>query len=153
MSTLLLALFIISVPLIVFFAWKSARTMVSKVAIVGATFAFAALTYFLATSSALSPFSRSSSIPFGVEDRVTIVSVIVALVGSVGGVFGSYFFTLGKANISLRGLLRPISASPLVIVPTIKLVESSGDPSLLAYILLFALSYQNGFFWERLLKE
>jgi hypothetical protein len=153
MSTLLLALFLVSVLLIVFFAWKSRHTVVFRLAVIGATLAFAAMTYLLATNSALSPFSRPSGIGFGVEDRATIVSVIVALVVAIGGVFGSYFFNIGKGKISLRGLLRPISASPLVIVPTIKLIESAGDPNLLAYILLFALAYQNGFFWERLLKE
>jgi hypothetical protein len=117
---------------------------------VGVVLAFGAMAYLLATDSPISPFSRSSVISLGREP--TTISIVVALLGAIAGVFGSYFFNLAPAKVHIRSLLRPLTASPLVIIPTIKLVESAGDPNPLAYTLLFALSYQNGFFWERLLK-
>jgi hypothetical protein len=153
MSALLLIGFLGSALFAVFFTLKSGHTITARLAIVAATLLFGLIAYLVATSSTLSPFSRSSSIAFGANSQATSLFIVVALAGAVAGVFGSYFFKLRDAGVSLRGLLRPLSASPLVIIPTIKLIESAGDPSALAYILLFALSYQNGFFWERLLKE
>jgi hypothetical protein len=153
MSGLLLICFLASALFAVFFTLRSRHTIAARLALVGATLLFGLVAYLVATSSTFSPFSRSSSIAFGVGSQATGLFIVVALTGAVAGVFGSYFFKLGNAGFSVRGLLRPLSASPLVIIPTIKLIESAGDPTALAYILLFALSYQNGFFWERLLKE
>jgi uncharacterized membrane protein len=147
---MLLVAFVASAFFAIGFAWKSESPAAIRIGIVGGVFAFGVLTYLLATRSPISPFSRFSAVSFGSDGHA--ISIAVAFVGAIAGVFGSYFFNLGTANINLRGLLRPLAASPLILVPTIKLIESAGDTSALAYILLFALSYQNGFFWERLLK-
>jgi hypothetical protein len=152
MSGLLLAIFLISTIAVIGFALSSRRSTAAKATIVAGTLAFSLFAYLLATTSTISPFSRSSGVSFGADDHLNM-SIVIALVGAIGGVFGSYLFNLGGGSFNVRGLLRPLSACPLVIIPTIKLVESASDRSALAYILLFALSYQNGFFWERLLKR
>jgi hypothetical protein len=151
MSAGLLIAFGMSVLFAIGFAVTSTHAIALKAAIVVAALAFGIIAYLLATSSPISPFSRPAGLAFGTDH--SIASIVVALVGAIAGVFGSYLFNLGTAELSLRSFLRPLSATPLVIVPTIKLIESAGDHSALAYILLFGLSYQNGFFWERLLKS
>jgi hypothetical protein len=153
MSAILLIAFAISIFCAIFFVVRSPRSVVVKTTTIVSVVALAALAYFLATTSPISPFSRSLGASFGAADNHTIASVCISLVGAIGGVFGSYIFNLGTSNISLRALLRPLSACPLVIIPTIKLIESTSDDTVLSYLLLFALSYQNGFFWERLLKN
>jgi hypothetical protein len=153
MSAVLLIAFAMSIFCVIFFVIRSTHSVLVKAATIAIVFTFAALAYFLATSSPISPFSRPPGTSFGTADNATIASIGISLVGAVGGVFGSYIFNLGTSNISLRALLRPLSACPLVIIPTIKLIESTNDETVLAYLLLFALSYQNGFFWERLLKS
>jgi hypothetical protein len=150
-SIALLIVFLASTLFAIVFVLTSRHSIAIKLAIVATSLAFAAVSYLLATSSAISPFSHSSKLSYGLEQGAG--SIGVALFGAIAGVFGSYVFNLGTASFNLRGLLRPLSACPLVIVPTVKPIESASDQSALAYILLFALSYQNGFFWERLLKR
>jgi hypothetical protein len=121
-------------------------------AVLAATIAlFAVVAYVLATRSEVSPFGSSTRKSFGYTDQ--LLPTCLAIVGAVGGVIGSYFFRLGNRTIRWRTLVPPLVTTPLVLVPTIKLVEASGEQTLLTLILLFALSYQNGFFWERLLKS
>lgn len=151
MQVALFLAFLGSALFAVIFVWKSKRAITTKVMILASVVLIALAAYVFANSSAISPFSRSSGMSFGAQSD-SIVSIGIALVGAIGGVFGSYLFNLGGANLNLRSLLRPLCACPLVIIPTIKLIETGSDQSILAYILLFALSYQNGFFWERLLK-
>lgn len=58
-----------------------------------------------------------------------------------------------KTKVRLRSFIRPLVATPFILVPTIKLVESTDDSDLLALALLFGLSYQNGFFWQRVIDD
>jgi hypothetical protein len=152
MSLLLLCLFGLSIVLAIVFALTSPTPIWTRTMIAGTALAFGLVTYLSASSSPISPFSRSSNLSFGASEGLTAF-IVVALIGAVTGVFGSYLYNLGDKAMRWRSIIRPLSATPLVIVPTVKLIESAGDPSPLAYILLFALCYQNGFFWERLLKE
>jgi hypothetical protein len=121
-----------------------------RVAIVFAVILFSLFAYLLATHTSISPFSSIGVVYFGNSSQAP--SILVAIIGAVTGVAGSYFFNLGERTIRVRDMARPLATAPLVLIPTIKLVEASGEQSPLALMLLFALSYQNGFFWERLLK-
>jgi hypothetical protein len=51
-----------------------------------------------------------------------------------------------------REMIAAIIFSLSAVVAVVVLAEASGEQSLLTFMLLFALSYQNGFFWERVLK-
>jgi hypothetical protein len=143
-------IFLVSVVVAILAIYKSPLATWSRVILFFLILLFAALAYILATKTSISPFSLANATRFGSESQVA--AILIAIVGAVSGVVGSYFFRLGDQNISWRGFAAPLATAPLVLIPTIKLVEASGEQTPLALLLLFALSYQNGFFWERLLR-
>jgi hypothetical protein len=147
---ILALLFLASALLAIIFVYRSPLQMWSRVLVILAIVLFSVLAYLLASRTGISPFSSSGAISFGYSNQW--ISILIAIAGAVTGVAGSYFFNLGDQAIHWRSLARPLATAPLVLIPTIKLVETSGEQTPLALILLFALSYQNGFFWERLLK-
>jgi hypothetical protein len=106
--------------------------------------------YLTASESPISPFGRGG-IAFGIENEIAVL--VVGIVGALAGVVGSVFFRLDEKGFNLRDFIKPLATSPLVLIPTVKLFETTGEANLTAYVLLFALSYQNGFFWERMLKQ
>jgi hypothetical protein len=113
---------------------------------------FVAMAYVLAVGSKVSPFGSSNPISFGgVESDAT--PVIVGIGGAIAGVIGSYFFTTNLSAFRWSALVRPLCTVPLVLIPTVKLIGAANDGTILSLLLLFGLSYQNGFFWERLLRQ
>jgi hypothetical protein len=139
-----------AVATVVFLLLRSDLAAYTRAALVLAVVCFTILAYLLATRSNLSPFGVGGRISFGGNDQ--LVPICLAVVGAVAGILGSYFFNLGRKAVRWRGLVPPLVTFPIILIPTIKLVEASGEQSLLTLMLLFALSYQNGFFWERVLK-
>lgn len=112
---------------------------------------FAVFAYLFATLSGVSPFSAGSGRGFGFWDQS--IPVAVGVVGAVVGVAGSHLIKIGETPFAWRVLLKPLLIAPVVIIPTIKLIESAGEQNLVSMLLLFAVSYQNGFFWERIMKD
>jgi hypothetical protein len=143
-------LFLASAVFSVVLIYQSPMQIWWRLFIIFAIGLFSLLAFLLASRTGISPFSTRGVTHFG--DSSQWLSISVAIVGAVAGVAGSYLFNLGDQALRWRSLARPLATTPLVLIPTIKLVESSGEQTPLALILLFALSYQNGFFWERLLK-
>ena len=129
---------------------RSAISMISKILLIGVISAFVALTYILAKKSVISPFSVSNDIPFGSAGEN--MAILVGVAGAVIGVVGSYFFQLGEKNIRWRTLVPPLACCPLTLIPTIELIKAADAKSLISLMLLFALSYQTGFFWERIIN-
>jgi hypothetical protein len=124
MQVALLIFFIGSALCAIGVVLNSRQSISTKVAILVAIVVFAIVTYAFAKSSSISPFARSHGVSFGAQNQ-SLISIGIALVGAIAGVFGSYIFQLGKADFNLRSLWRPLSACPLVIVPTVKLLESA----------------------------
>lgn len=142
--------FIASACIAIYFIYQAQIPLWWRAILIVAVVLFAVLAYVLATKTDISPFSTSGRISFGAANQWP--SIIIAVIGAVAGVIGSYFFHLGSKSINWRSFIPPLATAPLVLIPTIKLVEASGEQTALGLLLLFALSYQNGFFWERLLK-
>jgi hypothetical protein len=143
-------IFVVSAVFAVILVFRSPMSILGRAVTIAGIVLFSLLAYLLALRTGISPFSSKVGISFGDSDQLP--SILTAIAGAIVGVAGSYFFNLGDQPINWRSLARPLATAPLVLIPTIKLVEASGEKTLLALILLFALSYQNGFFWERLLK-
>ncbi len=112
---------------------------------------FTMLAYLFATRSGISPYGSSTGVGFGFWDQS--MSVAVGVTGAILGVVGSQLIAIGKEPFAWHTLLKPLLIAPVVIIPTIKLIETAGEQSLISMLLLFAVSYQNGFFWERIMKE
>jgi hypothetical protein len=140
-----------SAVLAVIFVYRSGMPIFWSLVTTLVIIAFALLAYFMATKSAVSPFGLNRAIGFGFWDQS--VPIAVAIVGAVTGVLGSVLFNLSSASFNWLSLVRPLATCPIILIPTLKLVETAGEQTLLTMIVLFALSYQNGFFWEKLLKS
>jgi hypothetical protein len=143
-------LFSASLAAAVFFIWQIRIGLIWRICLGAAVASFGIVAYLFATSSTISPFGGNARTSFGYWDNTA--SIIVAVMGALLGVVGSVLFRSDSKPFNLNNCLRALATCPLILIPTLKLVETSGEQTLLSSILLFALSYQNGFFWERLLK-
>jgi uncharacterized integral membrane protein len=143
--------FLLSLALGISFVAR-ARMAVAWKGILGATVILLLITaYIFADQSQVSPFGSPTGLGFGFWDKS--LPVAIGIVGAVLGVFGSHLFTQTADVLDWRGLTKALVASPILIIPTIKLVEATGEQNLLTMMLLFGISYQNGFFWERVLEQ
>ena len=145
------ATFVVSCFAAIYFAAFYLESKVEKLAVLSACLALIVGSYVFASSSGASPFAARTAIGLGTTP--TPYSVLLGVCGAVLGVIGSIFFKRGKRDLRLKEFVRPLSVCPMTLIPVIKLIESSSEQDLLAFLLLFCLSYQTGFFWDRLLKE
>ncbi|WP_156886627.1 hypothetical protein [Rhizobium gallicum] len=129
----------------------SSFSWLAKFAFTLAILSIGMMCYYFAGVSGLSPFSFSTRETLGPSESV--VSAVLGMVGAIAGVIGSYFFRTESNSYRVRDLLRPLSFCPITLIPVIKTVEASDDSTFLGLALLFCISYQTGFFWERMLKE
>ncbi|MGR9249955.1 hypothetical protein [Rhizobium leguminosarum] len=146
MAYLLLVVFVASAALLVFVLPRNKFYWPLFVVV----FILVVLAIYLSTSPS-SPFGSTARSTLGPDD--VTYSVLVGVVGALLGVVGSCLSKLGGRRLSLHYFYKPLAASPLTLIPVIKLIEASDGRDLLTLLLLFALSYQTGFFWERLLNE
>src|SRR2546427_11106227 len=86
-------LFLASVIAAIFLVFRSPIAIHWRVTVALAIAAFALLAYALAARSGVSPFSSRAAISFGYSDQW--LPTVLAVVGAVAGVVGSYFFHLG----------------------------------------------------------
>jgi hypothetical protein len=142
--------FLVSVILAIFFVIRSEFSLAWRLGLAAAVVIFAVSAYLLATNSAVSPFAASQTLSFGYWDNS--VPLTVGTVGAVFGVVGSYLIKQDRAGFDWRGLIKPLLISPMLIIPTVKLVEAAEEQTFMTMLLVFAMSYQNGFFWERVMK-
>ena len=126
------------------------RSLTERLCISGVIFIFALLAYYQAGVSSVSPFGSESAIYFGYYDRIG--DFIVGLIGSILGIIGSHIFK-NNFKINIKSIAKPLIVVPVVLIPTLKLIQESNDQSLVALIFLFCLSYQNGFFWEKVFEK
>lgn len=68
------------------------------------------------------------------------------------GICARYIFYL-QGNFSWIGMLKPISISPIVLLPLVGSVQSSGDLKAMQVICFAFLAFQNGFFWQAVLDS
>lgn len=66
------------------------------------------------------------------------------------GICARYIFYL-QGNFSWIGMLKPISISPIVLLPLIGSVQSAGDLKAMQVVCFAFLAFQNGFFWQAVL--
>jgi hypothetical protein len=104
--------------------------------------------YILASTSEISPFSQRQA-AFGYFDNAKFIAICV--VGVAIGVTAS----IAWSSQGFKGwsqFWRPLIASPILPIPVLKAIPNS-ESDILADFILFCLSFQNGFFWEKVLKK
>jgi len=67
------------------------------------------------------------------------------------GIAARYLFYLQKGQFSWLGLLKPVSISPIVLLPLVGSVQGAGDLKDMQVVSFAFLAFQNGFFWNAVL--
>jgi hypothetical protein len=95
--------------------------------------------------------STSGRVSFGGGTIPIWVAVVAMFGGVVLGMVGQYVWSKPVA-FSWLDFCRPIVVSPLVLLPLIGSL-SSGPLEMLQFLSLALLAFQNGFFWQQVLKD
>ena len=113
------------------------------------TFVIAALVvaYVLAGASKLSPFSISGAVGFGYWDNSA--ELAVGLAGILLGIVIEFRASRPRLAFRLEDILQPLFIAPLILIPSLKIIEDLSDPDLIAHAVLFCTSFQNGYFWKK----
>jgi len=87
---------------------------------------------------------------FGVSAS-PLVAVVLMFVGVIVGIAATYVFNLTGA-FSWRDFARPLVVSPLVLLPLIGSLQGAAlEPVQL--VCFVVLAFQNGFFWQQVLRD
>ena len=119
-----------------------------------AVIAFALLAAVGAALQVWQPEPPGDRAVFGAEPETgfsVMVAVGVMFVSICLGILGRYIF---EANDSFDwfGLLRPLVVAPILLLPLIGTLDN-GELQPLQLISLAVLSFQNGFFWQKIIAS
>jgi hypothetical protein len=143
--------FLVSGIAAIFFILRSTLGPYQKFAVGVGVLVLLVAAYYFGGKVGVSPFSIPTSVGLG-PGSPQLGAIAIGVAGAVLGTLGSVLFSKPAAMPTAADFLKPLSACPLTLIPVIKLIESAGEQNALSMLLLFCLSYQTGFFWERLLK-
>jgi hypothetical protein len=80
------------------------------------------------------------------------VGAIAIMFVAIGcGIAARYVFYLKKGQGSWLDLLKPLTISPIVLLPLIGSVQMTGELSGMQLVSFSLLAFQNGFFWQAVL--
>jgi len=74
------------------------------------------------------------------------------LVATILGITARYVFYL-RGKFSWLGMLKPVTISPIVLLPLIGSVQGLGDLKDMQVMSFAFLAFQNGFFWQSVLDS
>ncbi len=110
-----------------------------------------AAAYLTAGVSNISPFSISEALGFGYWDQslelaIGVVGIILGVIVKInpGGI---------GIGIGLKQMVQPLLLAPMILIPSLKIIEGMNDPDLIAHAILFCTSFQNGFFWKSVTEK
>lgn len=112
----------------------------------------ALLVAFLAILHLSTGFPGSSAGRMAFGDTFPVVTAIGLMFGGVIlGIIAQYLWSKPVA-FSWLEFLRPLVVSPIVLLPLIGSLEGGG-PAPLQLVSLVLLAFQNGFFWQQVLRH
>jgi hypothetical protein len=115
------------------------------------------LLIFLAALAAMAlTLNFTTGFPFPSATRASggatpVMAIGLMFVGVVSGIAATYLFNL-TGSFSWRDFARPLVASPIVLLPLIGSVQGA-DLQPIQLISFTILAFQNGFFWQQVLKD
>lgn len=119
-------------------SWKTLLFYLIALAIV-------VLVLFLVTGFPVAP----SKLSFG--GTTPLLAIALMFLGVLLGIAATYIFNLSNA-FSWRDLARPLVASPIVLLPLIGSVQGA-ELEPIQLVSFTILAFQNGFFWQQVLKD
>ena len=90
-------------------------------------------------------------VAFG-EGASAVATVIIMLLAVICGIAARYIFYLQKGQFSLLDFFKPFAISPIVLLPLIGSVQTTGELNAMQVVSFAVLAFQNGFFWQAVLE-
>jgi hypothetical protein len=78
-------------------------------------------------------------------------TVLVMFGAAVLGIVARYIFYLEKGQFSILDFAKPIVISPIVLLPLIASLQTTGELTGMQFVSFGLLAFQNGFFWQAVL--
>lgn len=78
-------------------------------------------------------------------------TVGIMFVATLCGIAARYLFYLQKGRFSWLDFFKPIAISPIVLLPLIASVQTTGGLNGMQVVSFAMLAFQNGFFWQAVL--
>ena len=79
-------------------------------------------------------------------------TVGIMFAATVCGIAARYIFYLKAGQFSWLDFLKPVTISPIVLLPLVGSVQNAGDLSGIQVVSFVVLAFQNGFFWQAVLQ-
>jgi hypothetical protein len=89
-------------------------------------------------------------VAFG-EGKSPAGSVGIMFAATICGIAARYIFYLQAGQFSWLDFLKPLTISPIVLLPLIGSVQTTGELSGMQIMSFGVLAFQNGFFWQAVL--
>ena len=103
-----------------------------------------------AMALALLVSAETGRVAFG-NTTSPLSTVGIMFLAIILGITARYVFYLQKGQFSWLDFLKPISISPIVLLPLIGSVQTTGEINDMQVISFAVLAFQNGFFWQAVL--
>jgi hypothetical protein len=78
--------------------------------------------------------------------------VCIMFVAIICGITGRYIFYLQSGQFSWLDFFKPVAISPIVLLPLIGSLRSTGELNEMQVVSFAVLAFQNGFFWQAVLE-
>jgi hypothetical protein len=103
---------------------------------------------FLAVMVVLTSHTR---IAFGEMSSLHVLGIM--LVSTACGIVARYIFDLEGRKFSWLDALKPLSLTPMVLMPLIGSLQWNGNLNTMQTVSFGFLAFQNGFFWQKMLER
>ena len=94
--------------------------------------------------------STTGRVSFG-QGGSPLGSVGIMFAATICGIAARYIFYLQAGQFSWLDFLKPLTISPIVLLPLIGSVQTTGELSGMQIVSFGVLAFQNGFFWQAVL--
>jgi hypothetical protein len=115
-------------------------------------FILEATALFLVTALALLVNNAvAGQVAFG-HGTSSVGTVAIMFIATMLGIVARQVFYLQAARFSWLDLFKPVTISPIVLLPLIGSVQAMGELTGMQIISFAVLAFQNGFFWQAVLE-
>jgi hypothetical protein len=94
--------------------------------------------------------STTGRVAFG-QGGSPLGSVGMMFAATICGIAARYIFYLQAGQFSWLDFLKPLTISPIVLLPLIGSVQTTGELNSMQIVSFVVLAFQNGFFWQAVL--
>jgi len=94
--------------------------------------------------------AATGRVAFG-QGTSPVGTVGIMFVAAVCGIAARYIFYLQEGQFSWLDFLKPLTISPIALLPLIGSVQTTGELNGMQIVSFSVLAFQNGFFWQAVL--